>query len=82
MGTKRREGFVRSIVSLETLKIDPWINYDCPVCGEENVVLYEEAESASSMIEDCTICCRPNLLQLAIDYPLGAVVLTISADAG
>lgn len=42
--------------------------YVCPACGEEIVVPVDvTAGSEQDYVEDCPVCCRPNLLHVSID---------------
>ena len=43
-------------------------SYICWACGEEIVVPIEPAEGVSqSYVEDCPVCCRPNLVRVELD---------------
>lgn len=43
-------------------------SYVCAACGEEIVVPIDWAGgSAQSYVEDCPVCCRPNLIHVALD---------------
>ncbi len=43
-------------------------SYICAVCGEEIETLVDESQgSEQEYIEDCTVCCRPNVLRVHID---------------
>jgi len=39
---------------------------DCPYCGEAIEVPIDESEAGQQYIEDCQVCCRPILFQVAI----------------
>ena len=42
--------------------------YQCAVCGEENETFVEfAAGSRQTYVEDCAICCRPNVLRVQVD---------------
>jgi hypothetical protein len=44
------------------------VTYDCAFCGEENEVLVDPSGGdRQTFTEDCTVCCRPNLITLAVD---------------
>jgi hypothetical protein len=44
------------------------VTYHCAFCGEENDVLVDPSGgSRQTFTEDCTVCCRPNLITLAFD---------------
>jgi hypothetical protein len=32
---------------------------DCPHCGESFPIQIDTSQSEQSLIEDCTVCCRP-----------------------
>ena len=43
-------------------------NYICDACGEEIVVpIDHSAGSSQEHIEDCPVCCRPNVIHIEID---------------
>ena len=43
-------------------------SYVCPACGEEIVVPLDVSAGASQeYVEDCPVCCRPNLIHVEID---------------
>lgn len=49
-----------------------FMDYDaiffCSYCGEENEIFVEpEAGNEQTMTEDCSVCCRPNVLTIRID---------------
>ena len=39
----------------------------CPYCGEMLQVLVELAEVEQQYIEDCQVCCRPIVMDIAVD---------------
>jgi hypothetical protein len=42
--------------------------YQCDSCGEEIVVPIDlSAGSSQKYVEDCPVCCRPNVIRLEID---------------
>jgi len=44
------------------------VTYGCAFCGEENEVTVDpSAGRRQTFTEDCTVCCRPNLITLALD---------------
>ena len=44
------------------------VTYDCVFCGEENDVFVDPSGGRhQTFTEDCTVCCRPNLITLEID---------------
>lgn len=43
-------------------------SYICAVCGEEIETVVDESQgSDQEYIEDCQVCCRPNVLRIHID---------------
>ena len=41
--------------------------YCCAYCGEENEVFVEpEGGEEQTLTEDCSVCCRPNVLTIRI----------------
>lgn len=50
--------------------------FQCAGCGEWNETTVDEtAGSRQSYIEDCQVCCKPNLLHAEIDLESGEFVL-------
>jgi len=42
--------------------------YMCAFCGETNITFVDlSAGMTQSYIEDCQVCCRPNILYLEVD---------------
>ena len=42
--------------------------YRCAVCGEEIETVIDESQGLEQeYIEDCAVCCRPNVLRVSID---------------
>lgn len=51
------------------------ISYVCSACGEEIVVPVDlSAGAVQEYVEDCPVCCRPNLIHVEIDEDGGATV--------
>ena len=49
--------------------------YTCPTCGEEIVIpLDPSAGEQQEYVEDCPVCCRPNLIRVIFDTHAGIVV--------
>lgn len=58
--------------------MDDTAEYVCPHCGESiQVVVDPSAGDEQEYIEDCPVCCNPNLLRIAFDERGGA---TVTAD--
>ena len=56
------------------------MTYACAFCGEENEVFVDPSGGRrQTFTEDCTVCCRPNLITLAVDED-GHVVLEASQE--
>lgn len=42
--------------------------YTCAFCGEPSTTFIDlSAGSTQSYIEDCQVCCRPNILYVSVD---------------
>lgn len=42
--------------------------YTCAYCGESNLTFVDwSAGEQQSYIEDCQVCCRPNVLYIRVD---------------
>ena len=39
----------------------------CPYCGESISILVDDSLPEQSYVEDCQVCCRPIVLDVAID---------------
>jgi DNA-directed RNA polymerase subunit RPC12/RpoP len=49
-------------------KVQDEITYICSACGEEVVVPIDlSAGSSQRYVEDCPVCCRPNVIHVEID---------------
>jgi hypothetical protein len=43
-------------------------SYICDACGEEIVIPVDSSiGSSQEFVEDCPVCCRPNLIHIEID---------------
>ncbi|KPQ31951.1 MAG: CPXCG motif-containing cysteine-rich protein [Phormidium sp.] len=50
--------------------------YSCAYCGEENSTFVDwSAGAQQSYVEDCQVCCRPNLLYVRFDEELQDVTI-------
>lgn len=55
------------------------VGFQCAGCGEWNVTTVDEsAGSRQSYVEDCQVCCKPNLLH--VEYDISAQAYSIAAD--
>ncbi len=53
-----------------------WREYECAYCGEHNETFIDPTSGLKqSYVEDCGICCRPNVLRVIIDP--GSDIVTI-----
>ena len=44
------------------------VTYGCAFCGEENDLTVDPSGGPrQTFTEDCTVCCRPNLITLTLD---------------
>ena len=44
------------------------VTYSCAFCGEENDILVDPSGGRrQTFTEDCTVCCRPNLITLVFE---------------
>ncbi|HEX4993653.1 MAG TPA: CPXCG motif-containing cysteine-rich protein [Methylomirabilota bacterium] len=44
------------------------MTYGCAFCGEDNDLTVDpSAGRRQTFTEDCTVCCRPNLITLVLD---------------
>ena len=51
-----------------TTTMDDEASYLCDSCGEEIVVPIDvSAGSAQQYVEDCPVCCRANVIHVAVD---------------
>ncbi|MFA5834476.1 MAG: CPXCG motif-containing cysteine-rich protein [Bacteroidota bacterium] len=47
--------------------MDYFGTFHCSFCGEENEVFVEpEGGEEQTLTEDCSVCCRPNVLNIRI----------------
>ena len=47
-------------------------NFQCAGCGEWNeTVVDESAGRRQSYVEDCQVCCKPNVLEIGWDQAAG-----------
>lgn len=59
---------------------DPEASYLCPACGERvQVWIDPENGAAQEYVEDCPVCCRPNLVRAFIAAD-GAVRVEVQAE--
>ena len=55
--------------------------YTCPTCGEQIVIPLERSGGAEqTYVEDCPVCCRPNVIHVQVDE-VGAVTVWSELEA-
>jgi hypothetical protein len=55
--------------------------YPCPSCGKTNETLVDPGGGSRQVYtEDCTVCCRPNVLRVTISGD-GEVSLDVESEA-
>jgi hypothetical protein len=55
--------------------------FQCAGCGEFNqTVVDESAGNKQGYVEDCQVCCKPNLLQIEYDPAAGEFVITAELE--
>ena len=48
--------------------MDQFAQYTCPSCGETiDIVIDPSAGSEQRYVEDCPVCCNPNVIQVSFD---------------
>lgn len=58
-----------------------WIGWPCALCGEESQLFVDPSGGGNQvLVEDCSVCCSPNLIRLAIIYDADLVSLMISPE--
>lgn len=61
--------------------IEDAASYRCAYCGEEvEIAVDPSAGSRQSYVEDCWVCCRPNVLQVSF-HEDGGVTVQASAES-
>ena len=57
------------------------MEYGCAFCGEDNEVFVDPSGGRhQTFTEDCTVCCRPNLITLTVDDDGDVVALEVSQE--
>jgi Cysteine-rich CPXCG len=55
--------------------------FQCAGCGEWNETSVDESAGASqSYIEDCQVCCKPNLLRISYDPGTAEFLITAQLE--
>lgn len=53
-----------------------WREYACAYCGEVNETFVDPTSGArQSYVEDCKVCCRPNVVRVEIDSGNGTITV-------
>ena len=52
------------------------VPYYCAACGEQNETEFDlSAGYNQEYVEDCTVCCHPNLLTISVDHDSNVVTI-------
>ena len=55
--------------------------FQCAGCGEWNTITVDDSAGRSqSYVEDCQVCCKPNLLRLEYDSAQEGFVITAELE--
>jgi hypothetical protein len=54
-------------------------NVECPYCGENIDVLIDQSELQQNYVEDCQVCCRPIVFNVAVD-PDGNASISVRSE--
>ena len=58
-----------------------YYTYSCASCGEENETLVDPSSGPrQSYVEDCAVCCRPNVITVIIDRETQDVAVEAEAE--
>jgi hypothetical protein len=58
----------------------PSVDIQCPYCGETITVLVDDSAGEQRYIEDCQVCCRPIVFDVAFDVDGDPIVRASSED--
>ncbi len=62
-------------------RLNTFVTFQCAYCGAENDVEFDPTVSREmTMTEDCSTCCRPNLLHISVDSETMEPVATAEMD--
>jgi hypothetical protein len=65
------------------MSITEFSNWTCAHCGEANETEVDfSAGHHQSLVEDCTVCCRPNVLEIDIDTVSQSVMMEARPENG
>jgi len=55
--------------------------FQCAGCGEWNATIVDDTAGRSqSYVEDCQVCCKPNLLRIAYDFDQQEFVISAELE--
>jgi len=58
-----------------------FVTYQCGYCGEENETFVDpSAGMEQTYVEDCSVCCRPNVIKLSIDESSNALRIEVEFE--
>lgn len=58
-----------------------WATYTCPHCGEPNEIPVDSGGAEDqTYVEDCQVCCKPNVLHIKVDLEAGVATAWAAAD--
>lgn len=52
----------------------------CPYCGEPIEILVDASAGAQRYVEDCSVCCRPMVIDVALDADGDPLVTAATED--
>jgi hypothetical protein len=56
--------------------------FQCAGCGELNDITVDEGGGPSQQyVEDCRVCCKPNLLKIAFDREIEEYVVSAALES-
>ena len=57
-------------------------SFHCAFCGERvDTSVDPSAGSAQSYVEDCQVCCRPNVLRISVDATDGVAYISSELES-
>jgi hypothetical protein len=58
-----------------------FVTYQCGYCSEENETFVDpSAGMEQTYVEDCSVCCRPNVIRLSIDESSNALRIEVEFE--
>lgn len=55
--------------------------FQCAACGEWNSTAVDESSgSRQCYVEDCQVCCKPNVLHISFDQSSGEFLITAELE--